>query len=853
MPPVSRTSNVSNDTSKIVVHLLDVGPEEYGDSILCEFDGETILIDGAHTGDNKDQGRHEALHDQIAAILGQTKPCHVSLLVVTHAHEDHIGCLPALVKEGFRAGWALVADPDIGWGRSVDDAFVPPDENEAAEPSPARSLVAGLREEPRTDRTDDASLAEFLDAAATLEQRYRDMLDTLAGGGKVVRYGQDPLTALLERFGAIKLEVLGPDPDQLAACADALAQKAKDSLSAVSDALVSDAEASPVDMYRSLVSAVDATDARPGDAVNMTSIVARFTIDEQKFLFGGDMEFARPRPALQPILDGVQALRAKIAEGAPYAFYKLSHHGSDNGFNEDVLADLKSTRYLGICAGEKSKKHPNSATLQLLGENQSTLTWARTDRNGPTTFTYAGGAVKVDPATPPLNITKPNSSVDEAFLPVPTAASPAIEAILPTASVRGSEIVEVRARVPHKRTRVTITIDVNPVDAEQDAPGLLKPRKRFQPSTSGPVQPVVPTLPGFQLGRSVKNLIVATNAAALAENIGRVEAAAVLKALRNGGATVIDSVPRDVDAATASTSVRKALQQAKSKGVVLLGGYDVVPSLRLDALPRSLRQNLPLTIDDADNFIVWNDEIYGDVDADGSPEVPVSRIPDGKSSKLVFAALAAAPSATAGRSGIRNVARPFAQPIYDRLSGARAQLVSAPAVFNNPTFSLDTELVYIMLHGDFSDSRRFWGEQVPFEAMNIGNLPDASGATVFTGCCWGGLTVNPPAGRYMPGQTLGIKTPDESIALAFLARGASAFIGCTGSHYSPTVSPYAYFGGPMHEAFWEQTLAGKGPAEALFEAKLEYLKGMPHGQTSVPLQAIEFKILRQYTCLGLGW
>ena len=113
--------------------------------------------------------------------------------------------------------------------------------------------------------------------------------------------------------------------------------------------------------------------------------------------------------------------------------------------------------------------------------------------------------------------------------------------------------------------------------------------------------------------------------------------------------------------------------------------------------------------------------------------------------------------------------------------------------------------------------------------------------------------MNPPAGRFTPGQSLGIKTDDESIALAFLTRGARAFIGCTGSHYSPTVKPYGYFGGPMHEAFWRQTYAGKAPAEALFNAKIEYLKGLPHGQTSVPLRAIEFKILRQYTCLGLGW
>jgi beta-lactamase superfamily II metal-dependent hydrolase len=835
----------ASDGGKVQVHLLDVGPEEYGDAILCEFGKETILIDGAHTGDNKDQGTHTGLHDQIAALLGQAKPCRVSLLIVTHAHEDHIGCLPALVKEGFRAEWALVADPDIGWGRSVDDAFVPTNQDV----TPARMLAAGLREEPRSDRTDDASLAEFLDAAATLEQRYREMLDTLSSDGKVIHYGQDKLAALLKRFTSVKLEILGPGPDQLAACADKLANSAKDTRGIVSDALARDAEASPVAMYRSLVNAVDATDARPGDAVNMTSIVTRFTVNGRTFVFGGDMEFAKPRPALQPIVDGVQKLRAQIAEGAPYDFYKLSHHGSDNGFNEAILAELKSTRYIGICAGEKSKKHPNPDTLQLLADNKAKLTWARTDRNGPTTFTYTKSSVRVDPENQPLNITTPNSSKDEALLAAPLP--PPLEEA-PIEAGGESDVVVVSARIPHKRTRVTLTIDVDPGDVRQDTPGVLQPRKRVQAAGAGTAESVA-TSPPLQISRPVKDLLIVTNAEALAENIGTSEAATLLKTLRDSGATVLDSVTRGLDATAAARLVRTTLQRSQSKGVVLLGGHDVIPALRLDVLPPSVRRLLPVTADDADNFIVWNDEVYGDLDGDGTPEVPVSRIPDGRSSTLVRAAFAAVPVGTAGRSGIRNIARPFAEPIYKTLSGTRAQLISATSVFNKPTFALDTEHVYIMLHGDFADSRRFWGEQVTLEAMNISNLPTTSGATVFTGCCWGGLTVNPPAGRWTPGQTVGMKTPDDSIALAFLARGARAFIGCTGSHYSPTVSPYQYFGGPMHEAFWKQTLAGKAPAEALFNAKIEYVKGMPHGQTSVPLRAIEFKILRQYTCLGLGW
>ena len=98
-----------------------------------------------------------------------------------------------------------------------------------------------------------------------------------------------------------------------------------------------------------------------------------------------------------------------------------------------------------------------------------------------------------------------------------------------------------------------------------------------------------------------------------------------------------------------------------------------------------------------------------------------------------------------------------------------------------------------------------------------------------------------------------MRTPGTSIALSYLHAGASAFVGCTGTHYSPTVPPYQYFGGPMHLAFWSRVKTGMAPARALFDAKLEYLQNMPHGQSSAVAQAIEFKTLKQFTCLGLGW
>jgi hypothetical protein len=62
----------------------------------------------------------------------------------------------------------------------------------------------------------------------------------------------------------------------------------------------------------------------------------------------------------------------------------------------------------------------------------------------------------------------------------------------------------------------------------------------------------------------------------------------------------------------------------------------------------------------------------------------------------------------------------------------------------------------------------------------------------------------------------------------------------------------------MHDAFFRFLGSAKtggtvGPAEALLMAKQDYLKNMPHGFKDQLSVAVEYKILHEYTCLGLGW
>jgi glyoxylase-like metal-dependent hydrolase (beta-lactamase superfamily II) len=150
-------------------YLLDMGGEKYGDSILCDFGATRILIDGGHARDFQGQPGFRSIPDQLKQILG-LPPFKISLLVVTHCHADHIGCLPDLVKRGIlKPDVALVADENLGFGQGDggEDAVLPDavlslgEELNAGKPRQAmerhRRRVDGDRAEERTRRHDGGS------------------------------------------------------------------------------------------------------------------------------------------------------------------------------------------------------------------------------------------------------------------------------------------------------------------------------------------------------------------------------------------------------------------------------------------------------------------------------------------------------------------------------------------------------------------------------------------------------------------------------------------------------------------------------------------------------------------------
>jgi hypothetical protein len=136
-------------------------------------------------------------------------------------------------------------------------------------------VAAGLREENHADLPDD-ELAQFLADAATLEERYRDMLAQLHGAGtKVVRYlgeGTRDLPKVERAFSAVGLKILGPSEKQLLTCTELIAEANSDTVQLVSDCLADAPD--PVALYRSLASRVSDAADRPGKgaALNDQSI-----------------------------------------------------------------------------------------------------------------------------------------------------------------------------------------------------------------------------------------------------------------------------------------------------------------------------------------------------------------------------------------------------------------------------------------------------------------------------------------------------------------------------------------------------------------------------------------------------
>ncbi|MCE7070887.1 MBL fold metallo-hydrolase [Dyadobacter sp. CY327] len=832
------------------LHLLDMGQTKYGDCLLLENNGRRILIDGAHPGDTN------AIRSQLRKLFSSEPPFSVDLLIVTHCHSDHIGCLPDLIGLGqLTAVTALVADENLGFGRTSSGDVAA----DRAGSAVAKMLIPALQEEDFSDLPDE-DLEQFIDDAATLESKYLRMLSRLeTDGTRIFRYGRDfaigdqttsnELTDFEHDFSDFGLKILGPSLPHLFKCAEVISNASDIFPAGVDNALAGDDVVPITDLYRSLSQRIEQDVAagldRPGlgAAKNNQSIVIKVGDQQFSALLAADMQLAKAE--VLGLNDLMKELLDEIKRQGPYHFVKLSHHASYNGFNERVQQALGETKMFAHTGGRRDASHPDEDVLALLESNASGLLFARTDRNGIITVSTDGGTPSMTVSRGRLNDYSPNTVSDEPVsseIVMPLAVQGGQQVPIVPATMT-QEFVKVTAKIPHGNTKVTLTIQVEKADKDGVVISSEKP----------PDQVPKRLLPG---------ILFVTCLEKLSRNLGQTVTSQVMNYVSgNLGAQILDVGVNLNSPIQITNLIRDKLKVGNFEGVVLLGGYDIIPAQRLDVLNRSLRQELVRTNQlggDADGFFVWSDDVYGDWDGDLLPELPVSRIPDGKDPVLLLNALAAQEFSSNSCFAIRNSARPFSDSVFNAIPGSRgapniSELFESKDVKTNAAQGA----VYYMLHGSDEDGSRFFGETqdgemvVAFTARNVPSF--VAGTIVFTGCCWGALTVTERADRSSDLSSFTSKEVEGSIALTYLRAGAIAFVGCTGSHYSPLHEPFDYYGRPMHDHFWREIRRGTKPSQALFAAKLAYLQKMPHRMKDAYSQAVELKILRQYTCLGLGW
>lgn len=452
------------------VTLLDVGTKKYGDCILCQFGNVSVLIDGAHTNDDEGSSGHYSIPDQLGYLLkAQSPPYKVTLLIVTHPHEDHIGCLPSLVENDLiRADWALVADPRFRWGQGGGFSVGPT----STQNGNMRTLIAALQEENRSDQSNE-ELELFFSNVGSLENRYRAMLKTLnqRKPGSVIRQGVDDPSDLIQALESkgVRLNIVGPSREHLKECARLLGQNEDNSFRLMSGMFGFGVQPNIFDTYRKLTSGTGAFFAHAANkgAINLQSIVTIFEYKNEKVCLGGDFQFSMPEVNSDLLTQSVQDMREEIKSEAPFFYYKLSHHGSYNGFSEDIYNEVSGTKYLGIVGGTNDVDHPDDSVLNILKAHRNDVEWVRTDHNGQSTISLEGGQANVDITKGRVNDWTANTGGGGFALVSGTSSETEIKTARSTYG-----FVEIHAKVPHVSTRVRLTIEVDPpADAPQVTSG----------------------------------------------------------------------------------------------------------------------------------------------------------------------------------------------------------------------------------------------------------------------------------------------------------------------------------------------------------------------------------------------
>ena len=333
--------------------------------------------------------------------------------------------------------------------------------------------------------------------------------------------------------------------------------------------------------------------------MNCQSITLAFGPANARVLLAGDMQFAEP--GVTGANAEVAKLRAKVKAAGPYRLYKTTHHTSHNGQNAQLLDDFGKPPLIVHTGGRKDPSHPFPATLKMLKQRKADIFFARTDRNGRITVEpHLAPATAITKSRGQLNDFSDNVT-DDTTNPVVEVTGGAGETFVVTrTSGRSGGAQVVIVDLPKGPVNMTVAgVDIvvrgesgasEGETTPADPPGLTPPLSR----TTTRIR-----LAG---GRALPRLLFVTDAAKLAANIGRQEAAAALAAVRTGTHLLIDIA---ANRARPFELAQRALRANPTvNGIVILGGYDVVPSVNFDVLPQALRTRLGAAriASDADQF-----------------------------------------------------------------------------------------------------------------------------------------------------------------------------------------------------------------------------------------------------------
>ncbi len=369
----------------------------------------------------------------------------------------------------------------------------------------------------------------------------------------------------------------------------------------------------------------------------------------------------------------------------------------------------------------------------------------------------------------------------------------------------------------------------------------------------------------FQLagGRSLPPLLFVTCPSALPA-FAPAETVASLQALIPEPHRVVE-LPDAGDPPTLAQQLREQASGFEVEGVVLIGGWDKLPAQLVRAVDHDLLARVGVN-GEADHFLTWNDDLYGDLDGDGLPELPVSRIPSGVNLRRALAATrpADAPERRRWRA-VRVKEFGYADRVYDGLDQTR----TLPIL--NYESDIDTILrreglgadyAYFACHS-FPDKTERFSESGPGNVVNVKRVPDADESVVLAACCYSALLGRKsPLGASSSGTVRPVMLPKQrSIALSYIDKGARAFIGFTALIWTPDEDPFDYLAAPLQRGFWDKVTTHQiAPARALFEAKAEFILNTPYPNPDVPHKLSQdestAKHLKDYwsaTCLGLGW